>query len=230
MTQRATILLSIAETLLALFGAFLLTILLSVPFALAAITGDPQIDMATLLRNSGRELFTVQAVTFVAVSMGLIWLRVRRSCPIHPRWKAALWGLGAGLTSYVASLLLSQLLEWIGLPVTEQDWVQELMGTPGQLLALSPWIVLLVPFSEELFFRGYMMRFLEQRAGAAIGVGVSSLLFALVHLNASGIVIYLMIGLVLAWVYRRTASLVAPVVAHAVHNGVTLAGALWMQG
>ena len=48
-------------------------------------------------------------------------------------------------------------------------------------------------------------------------------LFAVIHLNPSGIVVYFVIGLVLAFLYLRTGRLWAPILAHMVHNGVVFA-------
>ena len=73
------------------------------------------------------------------------------------------------------------------------------------------------------------MRFLNERAGIVTGVVVSTALFALVHFNPTGIVVYLGIGAVLAYAYLRTGSLVTPVVAHAVHNALTLAASLLLS-
>jgi membrane protease YdiL (CAAX protease family) len=46
--------------------------------------------------------------------------------------------------------------------------------------------------------------------------------FAAIHFNPSGLLVYAAIALVLTAAYRRTGSLLVPILGHAVHNGLTL--------
>ena len=50
-----------------------------------------------------------------------------------------------------------------------------------------------------------------------------AVLFGLIHVHPVGIPMYVTIGLVFCWVHRRTGSLLAPVVAHVIYNGIVLA-------
>jgi len=120
-------------------------------------------------------------------------------------------------------VLVGFALNLLGFPVQEQEWVLELLRDRATLLGLIPWIVVLLPLSEEVFFRGYVFRFVSQRIGLRTGAVVSALMFALVHFNLSGFLIYVGIGLVLAWVYVRSSSLVAPIIGHVIHNSIVLA-------
>jgi membrane protease YdiL (CAAX protease family) len=82
---------------------------------------------------------------------------------------------------------------------------------------------LAAPICEEVFFRGGCY---GSFAGAGLpraGSWVSALLFSMAHFNLENAVAYLTIGLVLAWLYRSTRSLVAPIVAHAVNNTAAFA-------
>jgi membrane protease YdiL (CAAX protease family) len=90
------------------------------------------------------------------------------------------------------------------------------------VLRLAPWIVLIVPVSEELFFRLYVFRFIARHVGFPAGLITSSLLFALIHFKSSGLLIYLGIGCILAWVYQRTGRIVAPIVGHMTLNAIVL--------
>ncbi|HKQ62662.1 MAG TPA: CPBP family intramembrane glutamic endopeptidase, partial [Candidatus Polarisedimenticolaceae bacterium] len=120
------------------------------------------------------------------------------------------------------------LLQLAGVPVEEQAWVQELLGKPGALLRLVPWLVLVGPFAEEVFFRGYVFRFAAQRGGVGAGYAISSILFGLVHLNLSGFFVYVAIGCVLAAVYRRSESLIAPITAHTLYNSIVVLSSVLM--
>jgi len=227
--------LAMAETLAALAGAFALTILLSIPalatdpLALQELLRSGTLDPALLDTGTWALLMTAQALAFLAVAGLLVWLRVRPDVgapSFRPGWAVIPWGVGAGVAAWGVSWLLSLALDALGQPVEEQAWLRELLRSPHTVALLSPWLVLVVPFSEEAFFRGYMFRFLERRVGLAAAVLVSATAFGAVHLNASGFVVYVAIGVVLALVYRRTGSLIAPVLAHMTHNGATLIQAL----
>ena len=84
---------------------------------------------------------------------------------------------------------------------------------------------LVVPVMEELFWRSFIFRWLakprflevDPRTVGAIPLLVSSALFATEHnLWLAG----LLAGLAYGWLYLKTGTLWAPVVAHAVTNGV----------
>ncbi len=51
---------------------------------------------------------------------------------------------------------------------------------------------------------------------------LSSDLFSLVHANMSGFLIYLALGAILAWAYRRTGRLATAIVGHATLNTIVL--------
>jgi membrane protease YdiL (CAAX protease family) len=82
---------------------------------------------------------------------------------------------------------------------------------------------LVVGFYEELMFRGYVLQRLNERAGRAASIIVSSLIFAVFHganpqADLFGILNTALIGAVLCALYFRTGSLWMPVGFHATWN------------
>ncbi len=84
---------------------------------------------------------------------------------------------------------------------------------------------LVVPLMEELFWRSFLQRWVQQSDFLALAPGrigikallIASALFAVEHLQwFAGLVA----GLAYGWLYIRTRNLWAPVVAHAVTNGL----------
>lgn len=80
-------------------------------------------------------------------------------------------------------------------------------------------IAFMTPISEEVYFRGFTYTILNKRFGKIAGIILSSLLFAVVHLNylwwtASIFVI----GIGLALLFQRTNSLVSVIIAHSINN------------
>ena len=95
------------------------------------------------------------------------------------------------------------------------------------LRSLERWVgaALLVPVMEELFWRSFLMRWIENATFEAVDprrVGVkaivlSTFVFMLAHTLWLAAIIA---GLAYAWLYRRTGKLWVAVIAHAVTNGV----------
>lgn len=80
-------------------------------------------------------------------------------------------------------------------------------------------LVIVAPFTEELLFRGLILRGLYKRFGGLVAILLSSLLFGLVHLNPWQFVTALLLGLILGWAYLRTGSVWLCVLGHALVNG-----------
>jgi membrane protease YdiL (CAAX protease family) len=161
-------------------------------------------------------------VLLVAGAALALWRTPR--APARVSWPARLaWGLGAGLAAFAVSGGVAVLQQLAGIPVREQEPLLDVLRHVP-LAAALPWVALAAPLGEEAFFRGYLFRFLEARAPLWLAYAFSAAAFAAIHLNPSGLLVYAAIALVLAWAYRRTASLAVPVLAHAVHNTITLVG------
>jgi hypothetical protein len=138
------------------------------------------------------------------------------------RWVAAAAGVAAGL---VGAFTVEAAVRLLGADVPEQPVVEAVLAAgavPTALLALVA--VVFAPFGEELFFRGWMLRYLDARMGSMVAYGASSVLFALAHLHPAGFGVYLVLGLALAGLYAWSRSLWAPVLAHATINAVAVAG------
>lgn len=78
--------------------------------------------------------------------------------------------------------------------------------------------VTVAPVAEEVLFRGLMYPALKRRLGIGGAMLISSVLFALIHVNLMTFVPLLLLAGVLVWLYEYTGNLAAPVMAHAVFN------------
>jgi membrane protease YdiL (CAAX protease family) len=94
---------------------------------------------------------------------------------------------------------------------------------PAMLFAVGP--------AEEYLFRGVVQGYLQQSFSTAGAIGWAAVLFTLVHLPnlisnpeaaAVSIPVWLGIGLVLGWLYERTAALFVPVAVHGLYNTVVI--------
>ena len=96
--------------------------------------------------------------------------------------------------------------------------VLALVHQPAQLAALAVLVGVVVPIGEELFFRGLVFGALRRRLNRHLAAVLSALFFTAAHLDPAATLPILLLGLVLAYTYEYTGSLVPGMVAHGVNN------------
>ncbi|MEM4389195.1 MAG: CPBP family intramembrane glutamic endopeptidase [Candidatus Micrarchaeia archaeon] len=124
--------------------------------------------------------------------------------------------LGIALALFVFLALLAIGLLFALLGANDQYKVAQKVREAHILVLFAA--VFLSPFSEEIFFRGFL--------ASRLGAGVSALAFALAHAGYGSAVEMagaLLIGYVFALAFLRTRSLTAPILAHFVLNAVAVA-------
>ncbi len=144
----------------------------------------------------------------------------------RPNRSEALWAIGVGLVVFALWVQLDA--PWMRLGDPAAGFVP--LDDSGALmwpLVITRWIgaALLVPVMEELFWRSFLMRWIqspqfETVAPQQVGIKaivLSTFVFVLAHTLWLGAAIA---GLAYAWLYVRTGKLWVPVIAHAVTNGV----------
>ena len=124
-----------------------------------------------------------------------------------------------GIYGVVVSQLGWDVLEPSALPF-KLDFSPALLAFTGVL------VIGVGPFAEEVFFRGFALPGLARRSGPLGAVLVSSLLFGLAHANVALFLPAFAAGLLLAWLYLRTGSLLGCVLAHGMQNAVAFAVAV----
>lgn len=77
------------------------------------------------------------------------------------------------------------------------------------------YMVIAVPVFEELFFRGFILGGLLKRYSPIISIGISSLLFATIHISLIGPFLFAIFS---GWIYYRTRNLLYSIIMHAVLN------------
>jgi uncharacterized protein len=88
---------------------------------------------------------------------------------------------------------------------------------------LTIFAVVFGPVIEELFFRGFMYRAIKERWGFKAAIFSSSALFAFLHGNVIGFLPIMILGMLLAYLFEKTGTLVASCAVHILHNGVMVA-------
>ncbi|MFA5094684.1 MAG: CPBP family intramembrane glutamic endopeptidase [Candidatus Omnitrophota bacterium] len=89
---------------------------------------------------------------------------------------------------------------------------------PKLLFILTGLVTLLGPVMEELFFRGFAYPVVRKKMGARNAIILVSLVFSLLHLNIVSFFPILALGILLAYLYEKTGSIIPCIAVHIVHN------------
>jgi len=159
-----------------------------------------------------------------------LWRLGRGAVPEPLRWepplRLAALGVAGGIGCLGVGLAVERLFALIGLPIPEQPLVEAVLSTRHGALLAAGVLVLLAPIAEELFFRGYVFRYLRGVSGRRTAYLVSVLLFAGLHLHPAALAVYALYGTAFAWLTERTGSIVPSTLAHVTVNGTALLVAL----
>jgi membrane protease YdiL (CAAX protease family) len=137
--------------------------------------------------------------------------------PVGPALQAGLvagfgmlvFGIAWGLAMHA---IFGKSVDTTGIWKTVQD-----LPTWGRISIVLAGAVV-APLCEEIFFRGACFGTFTGAGHPRAGLWASAVLFALVHFHLSNTPAYIVFGLILATVYRRTNSILAPMLAHLINN------------
>lgn len=91
-----------------------------------------------------------------------------------------------------------------------------------ELLKLSPILIIVVsvigPILEEIIFRKIIFGTLYQKYNFWIAAIISSVIFALVHMEPEHVLLYSAVGLTFAYLYIKTKRILVPIIAHVSMN------------
>lgn len=88
------------------------------------------------------------------------------------------------------------------------------------ILFLTIFISILGPIIEEIFFRGFLYSAVKKRFGILLGVLLSGALFSMLHANIAGFLPIMVLGILMAFLYETTGSLISSMSVHILHNSI----------
>jgi membrane protease YdiL (CAAX protease family) len=136
----------------------------------------------------------------------------------RPLLAAALVLVAAGL---VTDILLGVLSDRFGLGSHWSEWFDADLawGPPAAVAVTVVGAVFFAPLFEELIFRGLLYGSLRSRFSWPVAAVASALVFGIAHgYGVAGFLSVLVSGVLWAWVYERTGSLLPSIAAHVVNN------------
>jgi len=193
---------------------------------LICLYGAKAIPWAAKRTEISLEHFQFAFAGLFVLAAAFLWRPRLSSPPLFGDVKGAdiLWSVGAGLALFVLSgfayALSAALYAKAGWPPPKELSyfnAKTLSGIAGVLCFVIAAAVL-----EEYLFRGVILNLVQQQAGAAAAIMISSLVFSLYHLSLFQALPTFLLGLGLGVLYLRTNVLLSPIIAHATFN---LAGA-----
>jgi membrane protease YdiL (CAAX protease family) len=150
-------------------------------------------------------------------------------------------GVGMGIVGWLVSypfvLLMSILTNWIGKKLwgithMEQVAVKQLkvtMNDPLLFAFMAIAVTILVPFMEELLFRGFFQNYVKRFLGRLGGIILTAVIFAAVHFSISQgygnfqlIASLFILAFFLGFIYEREKTLWAPIALHMSFNAFSV--------
>ena len=110
---------------------------------------------------------------------------------------------------------------WLGLSAHWTEWFDRdlVWGAPLVVGVTLLDTVVLTPVFEEIVFRGLLFATLRRRFGTSVAAVLSAAIFAVAHgYGVLGFAAVFWSGLLWAWAYERTGSLLPSIASHAVDN------------
>jgi len=99
-------------------------------------------------------------------------------------------------------------------PQVEDDFYDHKIA----LAVLGVAVVIGAPFTEELFFRGFLYGGVRTYVSVSLAALLTGLLFSLLHFNVGLVIPFTLIGAILALSYQRSGNLITNISAHFVFN------------
>ncbi len=171
-----------------------------------------------------------------AVFVGTAWLFASLTAPPRlwhfgvrraPLWSTVGWATVTIVSFYVLAASYAAAVQ----PDVDQTVTRDLgadQGTAG-LIAAGFMVVVVAPFAEEFFFRGFFYRALRSRYPVLAAALIDGLLFGIIHFDFSGADALLIVpplallGFAFCLLYERTGTLFAPIALHSLNNSVAYA-------
>jgi membrane protease YdiL (CAAX protease family) len=146
------------------------------------------------------------------------------------QWVDAGWGPLLYVGAMAGQIIVLLVLVRLGVPFTSNvENTSDLDRTASYVVALIATAVVAAPLVEELVFRGVVLRGLTSRLGVVAAVPLQGALFGAAHVDPSrgagniGLAIALgTVGCAFGLVAALTRRLGAPIIAHAILNGVVV--------
>ncbi|HYE05816.1 MAG TPA: CPBP family intramembrane glutamic endopeptidase [Planctomycetota bacterium] len=211
----------VADGVIAVLAFFVVQSLLVMAMTLGGVAPAPAVAIGYACAGVGVSVVVLLALRHAGVPDLLRAIGLRRAAGAPSRWTGFALGIGCG----AAAAAVAQ--AWLALVAAVPALADVAEATASVGLGIDdPWIigllVIAAPVCEETIFRGLLLTGLMRMMRPTTAVLANALLFALVHPPIGAPAVFVL-GLACAIAHRRSGSLTAPIVAHAIYNAVIVA-------
>jgi membrane protease YdiL (CAAX protease family) len=154
--------------------------------------------------------------------------RLSLNRPTWPWWATVAAVLTAPFLSFLWSMVISNFVEPNAFLEQMEGMFRSTTESFGFGVTLLC-IAIMPAFSEEWLFRGYVQTRLLQRWSPWLAILVSSLLFAVFHLDPVHVLAVFPMGLWLGFISWRCGSIIPAMIAHTYNNSLSLIGVVYDQ-
>jgi membrane protease YdiL (CAAX protease family) len=207
---------------------FLAAILVGIYFGSAKLFVLLQNEQFFNSSNINNISFTVLYGIQVILMLGVVWFFALHRRKAHLRdlglryysiaktiWYSFLSLLAIFFISFLYVFLMNSIFG-MEAPSSKIEVLVENRSISSNILLIV--VALVAPFSEEIFFRGFVYSAFKKSWGVNAGLFLSSFLFALVHLEIYSFIPLMIIGWLLAYLFEKTKSLMPAIFLHGVYN------------
>lgn len=220
----------------------LLLRIINVVFTLFLIVVAPiPLVLATKTDNIFLQILCAATMFIFYIGIGFYAYRLLRKNVPGPvftkpdirNWRGLWWLVGMWFVMIAIEMILAQLrVQLTGVTTSEnQEAINELTSNLNvTMVAMVIYGTFLAPVVEELVFRGLILNYFFRKSWWWANIILSGAVFALPHMdtiptnlaNTLSYVIYASMGMVLAYIYKKTGDLKNSIAVHMLNNGITM--------
>ncbi|KKL59476.1 hypothetical protein LCGC14_2214960 [marine sediment metagenome] len=220
--SHVTVRVALAMAIGVVIGALILLVTPVVIIGGVLAGGDPDNDEVETAIGLGVGLFLegtllLAVVLFTVRKYKVSWSALGLRLPQRGSWWLPLALLGGALV-----------VVWTYFGILAVFGVEPQSNIPDEVFDSVPLVVLvgvlslaLAPFMEEMFFRGFLFGGLRGRWGVFLAALATGFLFSLAHIDPLLYVPFTAVGMLFAWGYVYSGSIVAGMIAHLFFNGIS---------
>ena len=194
---------------------------------LGAIVGMICCVIYLLATKQTLDMENVQSMSLApALFLGIVFMALFLGLTNHISKEKVTWSPVSPKYLVLAVILYVSFILLIDFLLSHMSWLPNIMEDTFDVLQ-SGWlgilcIALLGPILEELLFRGAITKELLKKYSPTKAIIFSALIFGIFHINPIQVVSATLIGLVLGWIYYKTASLIPCILLHVVNNSLSV--------
>ncbi|MBA2175822.1 CPBP family intramembrane metalloprotease [Halobacillus locisalis] len=189
---------------------------------LSGIIGYPLLFAVGLSESDAIALWSTISFT-IATILILYFLRTEMKSPEHREERASIGGIvGWSIAGVFLALVAQGLAAYIettflGIPMGSENTMNIMeIARESPLFILLP--VVFAPITEEIIFRKIIFGSIYKRTNFIVAVLISALAFGAFHFDFLHMLVYFSMGIVFAFLYVKTRSIITPIVAHMAMN------------